>query len=472
MIETRSAPTGRAMWRGGGMAANPVAPADVLLDHVPPNSPEAEMACLGAMIADSTIAGEVIEAVEPNDFYHGPHQIIYMALQELFVAKRNIDMVLLKDELARRGKLDEVGGVEYLMSLVEQFPLAINGPKYAQIVRDKAVLRQLLNACNAIKREVTQVHEDPDIVLDKAQQLIFEAVSKKGGAKIQKMYDILKETFLKISDIRERKDRCLGVPTGYHVLDDMLSGLQPSQMYIIAARPSVGKSSLAMCIAERVSVEQNQPVLFFSLEMSAQMISTQMLCSRARVNSHNLRRGVVREEEYAKLLQAAGKLGDAPLFIDDSSNLGILEIRARARRMKAEHDVKLIVVDYLQFVHAKADSREREVAIVSNHLKSLSKDLEVPVLVLAQLNRNPEGRDDRKPRLSDLRESGSIEQDADVVMLLSREVVQDPNSSKQGVCDVIVAKNRTGPTGEAQLAFIPEWTRFENLSVPTSPPPV
>ncbi len=450
------------------MPANPVPVADILSDHVPPHSDEAEMAVLGAMIYDSGIIGEVMENVQPQEFYDGRHQVIFDVIQHLFVGKRQVDAVIVKDELLRLGKLDEVGGAEYLMSLVEQFPVSTNAAAYAQIVRDKAVLRQLLNACSIIRREVTQVREDPDSILDKAQQLIFEAVSKRGAGKIQGINDILKDLIGKIGEFRDRKDRCLGVPTGFYELDEITSGLQKSQLYIIAARPSVGKSSLAMGIAERIAVDQNKPVLFFSLEMSAEMLAQQMLCSRARVNSHNLRRGMVPEDQYQRLVITAGRMAEAPLFIDDSSNLGILELRARARRMKAEHDIQLIVVDYLQFVHAKADSREREVAMVSNQLKSLSKDLEVPVLVLAQLNRNPEGRDDRKPRLSDLRESGSLEQDADVVMLLFREDMADPNSTRKGIADVLVAKNRTGPTGEFQLAFIADYARFEPLTVPKS----
>ncbi len=438
---------------------NPVSPGDVLLDHVPPMSLEAERALLGAMILDPNVIGEAIEAVESRDFYRESHRAVFEALQTIYVSQRT-------------GRLEEAGGAEEIMTLVAEVPTASNAVHYAQTVRDKSVLRQLLNACNTIRREATQVNEDAEQILDRAQQLIFEAVARRGSSRVQAINDVISELMQKLGEWRDRKDRCLGLPTSYHELDDMTSGLQPSQLYIIAARPSVGKTSLAMCISERIAVDLNKPVLFFSLEMSAEMVTQQMLCSRARVNSHKLRRGTATEEEYKRLLMPAGKLAAAPLLIDDSSNLGILELRARARRMKAEHDIQLVVVDYLQFVHAKADSREREVAMVASGLKSLSKDLKVPVLVLAQLNRNPDGRDDKKPRLSDLRESGAIEQDADVVIMLARDVVADPNSSTKNTCDVIVAKNRTGPTGDFKLAFLAEYTRFENLVMPPAQPPV
>lgn len=455
------------------MTAPTASPGDVLQDHVAPQSLEAEMALLGAMIFDGAVIGEIVEVVRPEMFYRGSHRAIFEALQDLYLTQRATDPVIVLDELRKRGRLEEAGGADYIAELIAMVPTAANAAHYAQIVRDKALLRNLIGTCRNIIAEATQVHEDTDQILDRAQADIFGVVAKRGGGKVESIRDVLHETIQKIGSFRDRKDRCLGIPTSYYQMDEMTSGLQASQLYIVAARPSVGKTSLAMCIAERVAVEQGKGVLLFSLEMSAEMISQQMLCSRARVNAHNLRRGILKEEDYQRIVVTAGRLAEAPFFIDDSSDLGILELRSRARRLKAEHDIQLVIVDYLQFVHARVgrnDSREREVAFVSSQLKALAKELEIPVLVLAQLNRNPEGRDDKKPRLADLRESGAIEQDADVVLLLSRDVVGDATSSRSGVCDVVVAKNRTGPTGEFQLAFISDYTRFENLSVAPAPP--
>jgi len=448
----------------------PVSPADVLLGRVPPHSVEAEMAVLGSMILDSTVVGDVIEYVETASFYRSNHQRIFEALIDLYLTQKKTDLIVLKGELERRGTIHEVGGIEYCASLVEQVPTSAHAVEYAEIVRAKAILRHLIGNCTSIVRKAGTEGEDPDKLLDEAQALIFEVAARRGGRDVETLETILKQTFQQIADLRDRKARLLGMSTGFYELDDLLSGLQPSQLYIIAARPSMGKTSLAMKIAEFVAVDLKTPVLFFSLEMASAQIAQQMLCSHCRIPSHNLRTGMVSEEDYQKLLLGAGVLAEAPVLIDDSADLSILEARARSRRMKAEHPtLGLIVVDYLQKMHAKADSREREIALISSQLKSLAKELEIPVICLAQLNRQPEGRESKMPVLSDLRESGSIEQDADVVMLLYREDYYDPNSAAKNTCDVIIAKNRTGPTNTVKLAFIKEYTRFENLTVRPGP---
>ncbi len=449
------------------MAVNsPISPGDVLLGRVPPHSLEAEMSLLGSMMLDAGCVGEVLELVEADSFYKRSHQVTYSALVDLFMTQRKCDLVVLKAELERRGALDEAGGAEYLVSLVEQVPTSAHALEYAGIVREKAISRQLITAATGIVRSAYEEGDDPAKLLDKAQQVIFQIAAKRGARSIESLESILKRTFLQIQDIHDRKQRLLGLSTGFYELDDLLSGLQPSQLYIVAARPSMGKTSLAMKMAENVGVDLEKPVLFFSLEMSAQQIGQQMLCSHCRIDSHRLRTGMLSEEEYQKLNLGAGKLASSRVWVDDSAGLSVLEARARARRFKAENpDLGLVVVDYLQIMHAKADSREREVALISGQLKQLAKELAVPVLCLAQLNRQPEGRESKVPNLSDLRESGAIEQDADVVMLLYRDDYYDPNSPRRNTCDIVVAKNRTGPTNTVTLAFIKEYTRFENLAV-------
>lgn len=443
-----------------------VHPADTLPGRAPPHSIEAEMSLLGSMMLDSDVAGEVIEIVDKQSFHEPRHQLIFDALVDLFLARRKLDLVTLKAELEKRGILEVVGGIEYCESLVVQVPTSAHAAEYAHIIREKAVLRQLLRTCESVIREVREGGEDPDKLLDRAQALIFEVAAKRGVQPVEKLSEILKRTFQQIADIHDRKARLLGLATGFYELDDLLSGLQQSHLYIIAGRPSMGKTSLAMKIAENVAVELKKPVLFFSLEMAASQIAQQMLCSHCRVDSHRLRTGLLAENEYQKLNLGAGALAEAPILIDDSADLSILEIRARARRQKAEHpDMGLVIIDYLQKVHAKSESREREVAVISSQLKSLAKELEIPVICLAQLNRRPEGREGNQPQLSDLRESGSIEQDADVVMLLYREDYYNRETEHKNTCDIIVAKNRTGPTDNVKLAFIKEYTRFENLAV-------
>ena len=446
------------------MAGNPAA--DTLPGRLVPHSVEAEMSLLGAMMLDADVAGDVIEIVDKQAFHEPRHQLIFDALVDLFLARRKLDLVTLKAELEKRGVLEVVGGIEYCESLVVQVPTSAHAPEYAQIIREKAILRQLLRACESVIREVREGGEDPDKLLDRAQSLIFEVAAKRGVQPVEPLSEILKRTFQQIADIHDRKARLLGLATGFYDLDDLLSGLQQSHLYIIAGRPSMGKTSLAMKIAENVAVELKKPVLFFSLEMAASQIAQQMLCSHCRVDSHRLRTGMLAENEYQKLNLGAGALAEAPILIDDSADLSILEIRARARRQKAEHpEMGLVIIDYLQKVHAKSESREREVAVISSQLKSLAKELEIPVICLAQLNRRPEGREGNTPQLSDLRESGAIEQDADVVMLLYREDYYNRETDQKNTCDVIVAKNRTGPTDQVKLAFIKEYTRFENLAV-------
>jgi len=461
-------------------ARNPVAPAEVLRTgsepargtppEQMPRSLEAEMALLGAMIFDNEVIGDVVETVSAREMFSYPaHQMIFETLLNLHMARKPIDLVVLKDELAKDRRLEAVGGAEYLASLVDTMPTAANALEYAQTVHDRFVLRNIIETCSKIVHQATSVTQDVDAVRDEAEKALFQALARGEKGTVRTMGDILRETFQQIEDIRDRKSRLLGLSTGYYEIDDLTSGLQDGQLYIVAGRPSMGKTSLAMSMVENVALKEQKPVLFFSLEMAATQIAQSMLCSHARVDSSLLRSGRVSEEDYQRLVLAAGALHDARILVDDSADLSALEVRTRARRMKAKENIRLVVVDYLQKMHARQgmrmpESRQLEISMISSNLKALAKELSLPVIALAQLNRQPEGREDRKPMLSDLRESGSIEQDADVVMLLYREDYYNPDTERKGVCEVVVAKNRTGPTKTVELAFLKQFMRFENLA--------
>ncbi|HLF93326.1 MAG TPA: replicative DNA helicase [Planctomycetota bacterium] len=451
-------------------ARNPVAPADILGQAALPQSREAEMALLGAMILDNEVIGDVVEIVGQREMFHFPaHQVVFEAILRLHLERKPIDLVVLRDDLAKDRRLDAVGGADYLMSLAQDVPSAANAASYAETVRDKFVLRNIIETCQKIVHNATRVTEDVDQIRDEAEKAIFQALARGEKGTVRTMTDILHDTFQQIQDIHDRKSRLLGMPTGYYELDDLLSGLQPGQLYIVAGRPSMGKTSFALNILENIALREGKPVLLFSLEMAASQIAQSMLCSHARVDSNLLRSGRVSEEEFQKLVLAAGAFHEARILIDDSADLSALEVRTRARRMKAKEGIQLVVVDYLQKMSARQgsrapESRQLEISMISSNLKALAKEINVPVIALAQLNRQAEGREDRKPLLSDLRESGSIEQDADAVMLLYRDEYYNPNTEKKGVAEVILAKNRTGPVGNVELAFLKHFTRFENLA--------
>jgi replicative DNA helicase len=451
-------------------ARNPVAPADVLRDATLPHSRESEMALLGAMIFDNEVIGDVVEIINsPEALAFPAHKVVFEAILRLHLERKPIDLVVLRDDLAKDRRLEQVGGAEYLMALVEGVPNAANAADYAKIVLDKYLLRNIIETCQRIVHNATQVTEDVDQVRDEAEKALFQALAKGEKASVRTMTDILHETFQQIQDIHDRKSRLLGMSTGFYEIDDLLSGLQPGQLYIVAGRPSMGKTSFGLNILENIALREQKPVLFFSLEMAAQQIAQSMLCSHARVDSSMLRSGRVSEEEFQKLVMAAGAFHEARIFIDDSADLSALEVRTRARRMKAKEGIQLVVVDYLQKMHARQgnkapESRQLEISMISSNLKALAKEINVPVIAMAQLNRAAEGREDRKPMLSDLRESGAIEQDADAVMALYREEYYKPDTEKKGVAEVLLLKNRTGPVGNVEMAFLKQFTRFENLA--------
>lgn len=451
-----------------------LSPAGLAETVTPPHSIEAEVCLLGSMILNGSKIGDVLQIVDPDCFYRPAHQIIFKSLVSLYDKRSGIDIVVLKEDLLRQNALERVGGHEYLMTLLESVPTAENAEYYANIVKEKAIFRNLINVCTQLLREAVAGQTPPDELLDRAEHLIFDVVKRRTRAESVKIGDILRTAFNKISDLRDRHGpaRMWGIPTGFYDLDDTISGLQEAQFVVIAGRPSMGKTSLALNIAEHVGLVEKIPVVIFSMEMNAETVVQNMLCSHARIPAMILRSGKISEEDFQKLLLAAGSFAEAPIYIDDTSVLSALELRARARRYQADYNVGLIVVDYLQLMEMKgsAESRQQEIAMISRSLKALARELNIPVVALSQLSRAPETREDRRPRLADLRESGAIEQDADVVILLYRPgyYTNDPNDR---TCEAIVAKQRSGPTRTVPLIFQNEYMRFENYSPLATPPP-
>jgi len=437
-------------------------------DRLPPHSIEAEMCLVASMMLDKEMVGQVVQIIDRDAFYQADHQIIYDVLVKLYEQNRPIDAVILREELSKRQLLEEVGGVAYLAQILNSVPSAAHGAHYATIVREKALLRQLIAASNDVLRDAYAPHEQADLVLDRAEKKIFEIAQKKVGNAMVELQEVLYEVFEMIENRGQR-----GVPTGFFELDDMLNGLQKGEMVIIAARPSMGKTAMAMNIVEHIAADERQPCAVFSLEMSKQQLAQRMLCSRAEIDAHKLRKGLLNSEEYTKLANVVGELAKAPIWVDDSPGLTPLELRAKARRLKLQHDVKCIMLDYMQLMdNPGPESRQQQISEISRGIKAVARELNVPVIALSQLNRQSEGRDGHRPRMSDLRESGSIEQDADVIMLLHREDyyrMSEPDFQPDNIAEVIIAKQRNGPTGTVKLTFLNKATRFENLSTQNDP---
>jgi replicative DNA helicase len=377
-----------------------------------------------------------------------------------------VDLITLTESLQTRGHLEDAGGVGYLASLVDAIPSAVNVETYARIVREKSILRRLISQATDIASKGYAYQGDPEDLLDEAEKAIFQISEAKINPLVYPISEIIKENFGTIEELYDRKERIIGVPTGFIELDNITSGLQKSDLIIIAGRPSMGKTAFALNIARNASVDYEVPVVVFSLEMSRQQLAMRMLCSEARVDSYKLRSGFIGERDWSNLTLAAGVLSEAKIFIDDSPSLTVLQMRAKSRRLKAEKGLGLIVVDYLQLMRGRdgVERREQEISDISRSLKALAKELNVPVVALSQLNRRPEGREDKKPVLADLRESGAIEQDADLICFIYREEMYEENSKQRGIAEILVRKHRNGPTGTVQLAFLDQYTRFENLA--------
>ncbi len=437
-------------------------------DKLPPHSIEGEMCLLASMMLDKEMIGQIVQIVDRESFFQTDHQIIFDVLVKLYEQNRSIDALIVREELIKRQLLDEIGGVQYLAAILNTVPSAAHGAHYAGIVREKALLRQLISASNDILRDAYAPHEQAELVLDKAEKKIFEIAQKKVGKAMTSMEDVLHEVFDMIENRGQR-----GIETGFFELDDMLNGMQAGEMIIVAARPSMGKTAFAMNIIEHVAADLLMPCAVFSLEMSKQQLAQRMLCSRGQVDAHRLRKGMLSNEEFQQLAVTVGELAKAPIWVDDSPGLTPLELRAKARRLKLQHDIKCVMIDYLQLMdNPGVESRQQQISEISRAIKAVARELNVPVLALSQLNRATEGRDGHRPRMSDLRESGSIEQDADVVALLHREDyyrMAEPDFQPDNIAEVIIAKQRNGPTGTVKLTFLNKTTRFENLATAADP---
>jgi len=446
-----------------------------LFDKLPPQAVEAECALLGSMVLDWQVIGDVLQTVGGSeDFYKTNHGAIYQVLVDLYDQNQSVDMVQLKQKLEDMSLLEQVGGLEYLIELAESVPSAASAGYYAKLVRDKAVLRRLIEAAGDILQNAYTSSEPVADQLDIAEQEIFRIAQTKTTSDVAPLGQLLHELHDKLATRAHEGRMITGLETGYYELDEMTCGLQNGEMIIIAARPSMGKTALALNIAEHVALHTKQPAIIFSLEMNKQQLAQRLLCSLSEVDSHRLRSNMLNEDDWHNLQVTIGQLSEAPLFIDDSPSLTLLALRAKARRLAARHDIKLVVVDYLQLMSSPgADSRQQEVSSLSQGIKALARELNVPVICLSQLNRSPESREGHRPRMSDLRESGSIEQDADVVLMLHREDYYhqkgeqdyEPNHK----AELIITKQRNGPTGTVELQFNGQTTRFNNLARSSQP---
>jgi len=434
-----------------------------ILERTMPQSIEAEMSVLGAMILDNEVISLVIPILNKLCFYKTAHQELYQAIVDVYDKGQPVDLVVLREELKKRSLLEKIGGVEYLMELEESVPTIGNVEYYANIVREKAIKRNLIEVAATIQKQSFEESTDTEHLLDASERAIFDITQKKFNTASTKLNEILKETFSRIENLHDRQSRLTGLSAGFYDLDDLTCGLQPSELIIVAARPSMGKTSIVLNIVEHVGVVEKKPVVIFSLEMSAQQVAQNMLCSHARIDAHKLRMGFLDDKQWSDLSYGLGSLSEAPIFIDDTPGLTVLEIRAKARRLKAQYDIQLVAVDYLQLMESsRAENRQQEISVISRGLKSLARELKIPVIAVSQLNRSVESREGHRPRMSDLRESGSLEQDADVIALLHRDNYYDPD--KDNTAELIIAKQRNGPTGVIKLTFRSHFMRFESLA--------
>ena len=442
-------------------------PQELALEKLPPQNIEAEMAVLGSMLIDDEAIAQAIEVLNPDSFYKDSHRRIFDCILNLFNQNKAVDIIIICDELKKQGLLEQVDGPGYLASLVNTVPTSANILHYALIVREKATLRALINNATRIISDAYNVEGNADEVLDNAERLIFEIRDRPHhGSSVIPLKEIIKDSIETIDKLYQKKAHVTGIPTGYVDFDIKTAGLQPSDLIIVAGRPSMGKSAFVIGIVEYAAVVEKIPIAFFSLEMSKEQLVQRLLCSHARVDAHKVRTGFLSISDWPKLTAAAGKLSEAPIYIDDTPAISAMELRAKARRLKAHYDVKLLVLDYLQLMRggSKIENRQQEISDISRSIKALARELNIPVIAISQLSRAVESRTDHRPQLSDLRESGAIEQDADVVALLLREEYYNPTEENKGLTEINIAKQRNGPVGNFNLAFIREYTRFENLS--------
>lgn len=436
------------------------------LGKIPPNDVEAEQAVIGSMLTDKEAVSSAIEVLKPEDFYREDNRTIFEAILNLYSRNEPIDIITLKSELSSMGKFEAVGGLEYIAELPDKVPTTANVEQYIKIVEEKSVLRNLIKTANEIITLGYDQTQEVDGIIDGAEKKIFEVMQKKNQKGYTPIKDILVETFTELEQLYNQKQRITGIPTGFSDLDFRTSGLHNSDLILVAARPAMGKSAFALNIATNAAVRAKVPVAIFSLEMSKEQMTSRILCSEAMVDSNKVRTGKIDDEEWGKLAAASGELSEANIYIDDTPGISIMEIRAKCRKMKIEKNIGLVVIDYLQLVQGsgkRGSSREQEIAEISRSLKILAKEINVPVIALSQLSRAPEQRPDHRPMLSDLRESGSIEQDADIVMFLYRDDYYNEDSEKKNIAEVILAKHRAGSTGTVELLWLGNYTKFANI---------
>jgi replicative DNA helicase len=437
------------------------------LKKVPPQQIEAEQSLLGGILAESEGLPAALEVLRGDEFYRDTHRIIFRAFQELFERNQPIDLITAVDFLHEKNQLEKVGGATYLASLTEMVPSAANVAAYAKIVSEKALLRRLIQAASEIMSWCYGGGKNIEEILDHAEAAIFSVTENRIRTSYFQIKDIVKKSIEAIEKFQEYRDTVTGVPSFYTDLDKLTAGFQPSDLIIIAARPSMGKTALALCIARNAAMRGGFPVGVFSLEMSKEQLAMRLLCAEARVDSHKIRTGFLSQQECVKMLNAAGMFMEAPMYIDDTPAISALELRAKARRMMTDRGLGLIIVDYLQLMRGRegAERREQEISEISRSLKGLAKELNIPIIAISQLNRKVEERHDKRPLLSDLRESGAIEQDADVIAFIYRDEVYNRDSSDKGIAEIHISKHRNGPIGNVKLRYIDSYTRFENLAV-------
>ena len=438
------------------------------LGKIPPQDIEAEQAVIGSMLTDQEAVTAAVETLKPEDFYREDNKIIYTALLNLYNKAQAIDIITLKSELSAMGKLDAIGGLEYIAELPEKVPTTSNVDRYIKIVEEKSMLRNLIKVANDIIDLGYGQTEEVEDILDEAEKKIFNVVQKKDqNTGFTPISDVLVESFTKLEELYNSKQAITGIPTGFNDLDKKTAGLHGSELILVAARPAMGKSAFALNIGTYAATRAKVPVAIFNLEMSKDQLANRILCSEALVDSNHVRTGELSDDELAKLAEASGELSQAPIYICDTPGISVMEIRARCRKLKMEKNIGLIIIDYLQLIQGSAknaNNRVQEIAEISRSLKILAKELNVPVIALSQLSRAVESRDDHRPMLSDLRESGSIEQDADIVMFLYRDDYYNPeDSKKKNIAEVIIAKQRAGETGTVELAWVGQYTKFGNL---------
>nr|WP_320148220.1 replicative DNA helicase [uncultured Anaeromusa sp.] len=439
-----------------------------MIERVPPQNIEAEQAVLGAMLIEKEAIARVTELLKGGDFYREAHRLIFEAMLNLYNRNEAVDMITVIELLKREDNLEKVGGIAYVTSLANSVPTAANVHYHAKIVEEKALLRQLIQTSTKIAALGYEGSEEVSQIVDQAEKMILEVSNRRIGGDFTPIKSIVLDAFGKIEQLYESRGGITGLATGFKDLDRLTSGLQKSDLILVAARPSMGKTAFTLNIASNVAIREKKAVAFFSLEMSKEQLVQRMLCAEASIDSQKLRIGELEDDDWTKLINAADRLSGAPIFIDDTAGISVLEMRSKARRLKVEHDLSLIIIDYLQLMQGNGgkggENRQQEISEISRSLKGLARELGVPVVALSQLSRSVESRQVKKPMLSDLRESGSLEQDADIVAFLYREDYYNPDTENKNITEVIIAKHRNGPVDSIQLFFHKQFTRFADLT--------